>query len=53
MYWGESGAPEIPEFTELSNTELRALDRISQLLEQAGSNTEELRQLGNRVGFLQ
>ena len=53
MYWGDSGAPEIPKFTELSRTERRALDRISQLLEQAGGHTKELRHLKDSVEFLQ
>lgn len=53
MYWVGSGAPEIPEFADLSTTELDALDRIAQLLEQAGGNVEELQNLRDSVSFLQ
>jgi hypothetical protein len=53
MYWGDSGAPEIPEYTELTNVELRALDRMARLLENAGGNLVELGSLRDSVRFMQ
>jgi hypothetical protein len=52
MYWGDSGAPEIPRYRELTGAERRVLDRIAQLLERAGANIEELRILRDSVRYL-
>jgi len=52
MYWGDGGAPNIPQINELSDADLRALDGIAQLLEHAGSNAMELGRLRESVEFL-
>jgi hypothetical protein len=52
MYWGEAGAPSIPEMDDLTQEELHTLDRIAELLKQSGSHIEDLRLLRDSVAFL-
>jgi len=52
MYWGEFGAPDVPEMDDLASDEIAMLDHIAELMKYSGSHIEELERLRAGIDYL-